>query len=72
VTTFERIQNVICSNLGVDKSEVKPQTAFCDLCTDSLEMASLVQDLEDEFSISIDDLTHFPRVQDAVEAAEAA
>ncbi len=71
MTTFERIQKIICENLGVDESEVRPQTAFCDLCTDSLEMASLVQDLEDEFSMSIDDLTHFLRVQDAVEMAEA-
>lgn len=72
MTTLERIQRVIADDLGVDESEIKLETPFVELCTDSLEMASLVQDLEDEFGISIDDLSLFLTVQDAVEAAEAA
>lgn len=71
MTTFERVQRVIADDLGVDESEIKLDTPFVDICTDSLEMASLVQDLEEEFSICIEDMTNFLTVQDAVRFAEA-
>lgn len=50
-----RVLSVIARELGVDESEVKPETRLVSLVTDSLEMANLILELEDEFTLEISD-----------------
>jgi acyl carrier protein len=73
-TVFERVQKIIAEQLGVEESEVQPQTSFVDdLNADSLDLVELIMSLEEEFSkegqtveISDEDAEKIVTVQDAV------
>lgn len=55
-TTLERVQKIVAEQLGVDVSEVKPESSFTeDLGADSLDTVELVMALEEEFEIEIPD-----------------
>ncbi len=50
-TVFERVQRIVVNQLGVEESEVKPESSFVDdLNADSLDLVELVMSLEEEFS----------------------
>ncbi|OLO40860.1 acyl carrier protein [Alkalihalophilus pseudofirmus] len=54
--TLERITKIIVDRLGVEESEVKPESSFKDdLGADSLDVVELVMELEDEFDLEISD-----------------
>jgi acyl carrier protein len=71
---FERVRKIIADQLGVDESEIKPETSFVeDLNADSLDLVELIMSLEEEFSkegksieISDEDAEKIATVQDAV------
>ena len=71
---FERVRKIIAEQLGVDESEITPQTAFVeDLNADSLDLVELIMSLEEEFSnagqsieISDEEAEKIVTVQDAV------
>lgn len=73
-TVFERVKKIIVEQLGVDESEVNPQTSFVDdLNADSLDLVELIMAMEEEFSqegksmeISDEDAEKIVTVQDAV------
>jgi acyl carrier protein len=73
-TVFERVQKIIAEQLGVEESEIQPQTSFVDdLNADSLDLVELIMSLEEEFSkegktveISDEDAEKIVTVQDAV------
>ncbi len=73
-TVFERVRRVIAQQLGVDESQITPQTSFVeDLNADSLDLVELIMALEEEFSkegktfeISDEDAEKIVTVQDAV------
>ena len=73
-TVFERVQKIIAEQLGVEESEIKPETSFVDdLNADSLDLVELIMSLEEEFSeegrtveISDEDAEKILQVQDAV------
>jgi len=73
-TVFERVQKIIAEQLGVEESEIKPETSFVDdLNADSLDLVELIMSLEEEFSsegqtveISDEDAEKIATVQDAV------
>lgn len=53
---FDKVQKIVCDQLGVDASEVIPQASFADdLKADSLDTVELVMALEEEFDIEIPD-----------------
>ena len=55
-STFERVQDIVAEQLGVDKEKIKPETSFVnDLGADSLDTVELVMELEEEFDINIPD-----------------
>ena len=72
---FERVRKIIAEQLGVEESEITPQTAFVeDLNADSLDLVELIMSLEEEFSnagqsieISDEDAEKIVTVQDAVD-----
>jgi len=77
-SVFERVQKIIAEQLGVEESEIKPETSFVDdLNADSLDLVELIMSLEEEFSeegqtveISDEDAEKILRVKDAVSYIE--
>ena len=73
-TVFERVRKIIAEQLGVEESEINPQTSFVDdLNADSLDLVELIMSFEEEFSkggksmeISDEDAEKIGAVQDAV------
>jgi acyl carrier protein len=52
----ERVIDIVCENLGVNKEQVTRQTSFIeDIGADSLDIVELVMELEEEFEITIPD-----------------
>ncbi len=55
-TPEERIIQIVCDNLGVNKEQVTRNTSFQeDIGADSLDIVELVMELEEEFEITIPD-----------------
>jgi acyl carrier protein len=55
-STEERVIEIVCENLGVNKEQVTRQTSFTeDMGADSLDIVELVMELEEEFEITIPD-----------------
>lgn len=53
---FDRVQEIIAQQLGVDKSQVTKNANFADdLGADSLDTVELVMAIEEEFSVEISD-----------------
>lgn len=63
-----KVQDIICEQLNVTREKVTPETSFVDdLGADSLDIAELVMEFEDEFDISIpEDEQGIKTVGDAV------
>lgn len=73
-SVFERVQDIVADQLGVDKDKIKPETSFVnDLGADSLDTVELVMELEEEFDINIPDdaAEKIQTVGQAVEYIEA-
>jgi acyl carrier protein len=52
----ERVIEIVCENLGVNKEQVTRSTSFTeDMGADSLDIVELVMELEEEFEITIPD-----------------
>ena len=52
----EKVQQIVCEQLGVSPEEVKPEASFIDdLGADSLDTVELVMAFEEEFEIEIPD-----------------
>ena len=52
----ERVIDIVCENLGVNKDSVTRKTNFIeDIGADSLDIVELVMELEEEFDITIPD-----------------
>ena len=73
MTTFEKVQHAVAAELGVELDEVKPECTLIFLGAESLDMAALLTELEDQFQILIpnDDLKHFRTIQDIVDYADS-
>ena len=71
---FDRVRKIIAEQLGVEESDIAPETSFVDdLNADSLDLVELIMSLEEEFSkegksieISDEDAEKIVTVQDAV------
>ncbi|WP_425278658.1 acyl carrier protein [Defluviitalea saccharophila] len=71
---FEKIQEIIVEQLGVDKNEIKPESNFQeDLDADSLDLFQIVMALEEAFELEIpsEDMENIKTVQDAVNYIES-
>jgi acyl carrier protein len=55
-TVEERVIQIVCDNLGVNREQVTRKTSFQeDIGADSLDVVELVMELETEFEITIPD-----------------
>lgn len=69
--TFEKIQDIIVEELGVEKEEVKMETNIQeDLEADSLDLFQIINEIEDEFDVKIETEDGITTVKDLVEYVE--
>ena len=74
-STQERVQRIVCEQLGVREEEVTTTASFIDdLGADSLDTVELVMAFEEEFEIEIPDeeAEKIATVQDAISYIESA
>ena len=68
---FEKIRDIIAEQTDKDPSEITLETNVKeDLDADSLDLFQIVNDIEDEFGVSIDDPESILTVQDVVNLVE--
>ena len=71
----ERVQKIVCEQLGVSEEEAKLEASFIDdLGADSLDTVELVMAFEEEFEIEIPDdaAEKIQTIKDAIDFIEAA
>lgn len=69
--TFEKIQDIIVEELGVEKEEVKLETNIQeDLEADSLDLFQIINEIEDKFDVKIETEDGITTVKDLVEYVE--
>ena len=66
MTTFETIAKMLAETKDLDVNEIKPEMTFTDLGLDSLDVAELVMNMEDELGVSIEISPALKTVQDVV------
>jgi len=74
MTTFQRVRHLVAEALGLDECDIEPQSSLrADLNADSLEIADLIIQLEDEFGCEIpqDDVENIFTVADIVKYADS-
>lgn len=52
--TFEKVASMLAEYKGIDASEIKEESTFADLKLDSLDVAELVMNMEDEFGVTLE------------------
>ena len=52
--TFEKVASILADYKGIDASEIKEDNSFADLKLDSLDVAELVMNMEDEFGVTLE------------------
>lgn len=68
---FEKIREIIAEQTGKDVEEIKLETNVKeDLDADSLDLFQIINDIEDEFDVSVEDPESIVTVQDAVDFVE--
>ena len=68
---FEKLRDIIVEVLNVDENEVTMESTFVDdLGADSLDVFQIINDIEDEFEVSIEDPESIVTVKDIVDFVE--
>lgn len=68
---FEKIREIIAEQTGKDVEEITLETNVKeDLDADSLDLFQIINDIEDEFDVSVEDPEFIVTVQDAVDFVE--
>ena len=68
---FEKIREIIAEQTGKDVDEITLETNVKeDLDADSLDLFQIINDIEDEFDVSVEDPESIVTVQDAVDFVE--
>ena len=71
MTTFETIAKLVAESKDLDVNSIKPEMTFADLGLDSLDVAELVMNMEDELSVTIEISPALKTVQDVVALVDA-
>jgi acyl carrier protein len=73
MTTEEKVKQIISEQLGIEESEITPNSSFADdLGADSLDQVELVMALEEAFELEIsdEDAEKIRTVRDVLEYVE--
>lgn len=69
---FEKIREIIAEQTGKDESEITLETNVKeDLDADSLDLFQIINDIEDEFNVSVENPEEIVTVKDAVDFVES-
>lgn len=69
---FEKIKEIIAEQTGKDESEITLETNVKeDLDADSLDLFQIINDIEDEFEVSVEDPESIVTVKDIVDFVES-
>lgn len=69
---FEKIREIIAEQTGKDESEITLETNVKeDLDADSLDLFQIINDIEDEFDVSVENSEEIVTVKDAVDFVES-
>jgi acyl carrier protein len=63
---FEKIKRIIVEQLGVSESDITMDTSFGELGVDSLDLFQIIIEIEEEFSVQIEDAESIKTVGEAV------
>ena len=66
MTTFETIAKLIAETKDLDINNIKPEMTFADLGLDSLDVAELVMNMDDELGVTIEISPALKTVNDVV------
>ena len=64
---FEKIREIIAEQTGKDESEITLETNV----KDSLDLFQIINDIEDEFDVSVENPEEIVTVKDAVDFVES-
>ena len=67
---FDKVKAIIVEQLGVDADEVKLESTFEGLGADSLDITQVIMEIEDEFSIEVEEGANIKTIEDAVKYIE--
>ena len=70
--TFDKVAAIVADYKGFDVADIKEDSAFTDLGLDSLDMAELAMNLEDEFGVTIELDASLKTVADIVKLIDEA
>ncbi len=72
IMVFEKIREIIAEQTDKDESEITLETNVKDdLDADSLDLFQIINDIEDEFDISVEDPESIVTVKDIVDFVES-
>jgi acyl carrier protein len=71
MSTYETIAKLLAENKDMDVSEIRPDMTFADLELDSLDVAELVMNLEDELGVPVEIDESLRTIQDLVDKVDA-
>ena len=66
MNTFETIAKLLAETKDMDAADIKPEMSFADLELDSLDVAELVMNLEDELGVPVEIDESLQTIQDLV------
>lgn len=69
---FEKLAEMIANKLDCPVEDIKPETKLADLGMDSLDIAELLMDIDEEFGVEIEVSPDLTFVSDLVAKIEAA
>lgn len=72
MNTFDKVAQILAEYKGIEVSEIKPESTFAELKLDSLDVADLAMNLEDEFDVTIELDQSVKTMQALVEKIEEA
>lgn len=72
MSTFEKVAEMLADYKSIDVSTITPDTTFAAIGVDSLDMAELAMNLEDELGVTLEVNEDMKTVGSIVEAIEAA
>ncbi|MDO4356306.1 MAG: phosphopantetheine-binding protein [Clostridia bacterium] len=72
MSTFEQVAQMLADYKSIDVSTITPDTTFASIGVDSLDMAELAMNMEDEMGVTIEVNEDMKTVGSIVEAIDAA